>query len=386
MNFIPYGRQEVTSEDIEAVIQVLRSDWLTQGPTVERFETAIRNFCGAPYAIAVNSGTSALHLACRILGLKEGDWLWTSPITFVASANCGLYCGAKIDFVDIDPNTLNMSITALENKLIQAKKEGRLPKIIIPVHFGGQPCDMDAINRLKKKYGFSIIEDACHALGASWQNHHIGCGKTADATVFSFHPVKLVTTGEGGILTVNSEKHQTHALELRSHGITRDTQRMEEGSDALWYYQQVDLGYNYRITDIQAALGVTQMQRLSRYVKRRNTLADRYQKHLQNLPLVLPTVDPKAYSAWHLYPIRFRDQDKPERRRLFEALRVRGIGVNVHYIPVHLQPYYRKMGFKEGDFPEAERYYRQAVTLPLFHSMSNAMQDQVIAAIKEILS
>ncbi|MDR1349179.1 MAG: UDP-4-amino-4,6-dideoxy-N-acetyl-beta-L-altrosamine transaminase [Zoogloeaceae bacterium] len=380
---IPYARQEITAADIQAVEAVLRSDFLTQGPVVPRFEAAVAACCGASHAIAANSATSVLHLACRALGLGQGDCLWTSPITFVASANCALYCGAQVDFVDIDPRTYNLSPEALERKLAEAERMGRLPKIVVPVHLCGQSCDMAAIYALAQRYGFKIIEDASHAIGGRYQNEPIGNCRYSDITVFSFHPVKIITTGEGGMaLTNNPELAERMAL-LRSHGITRDPDKMTHAPDGPWYYQQIDQGFNYRMTEFQAALGLSQMERLDAYVARRHELAKYYDAQLVDLPLTLPWQHPDCYSGRHLYVIRLQDKRAAaSRQQLFSVLRQQGIGVNVHYIPVHTQPYYQNMGFKAGDFPNAERYYQGAISLPLYASLSNTQQERVIRALR----
>jgi len=381
---IPYGRQEITQADIDAVVGVLQSDFLTQGPMVPRFEQDVAKHVGAEYALAVNSATSALHIACLALGLGPGDRLWTSPITFVASANCGLYCGAEVDFVDIDPHTYNLCPQALECKLEQAEREGRLPKVVVPVHLCGQPCDMQAIHALAQRYGFKVIEDASHAIGGKYQGAFIGNCRYSDITVFSFHPVKIITTAEGGMaLTNNAELANKMAL-LRSHGITRDPALMTHEADGPWYYQQIDLGFNYRMTELQAALGVSQMERLDHYVARRHQLAERYNGLLAGLPVTTPWQHPDSYSGLHLYVIRLQlDSLRVSHRQVFESLREQGIGVNLHYIPVHTQPYYLRMGFKAGDFPQAESYYREAISLPMFQTMSEEQQDTVVAALRK---
>lgn len=379
---IPYGRQDITQADIDAVADVLRSDYLTQGPMVPRFEEALIEHTGAKFAIAANSATSALHIACMAVGLGPGDWLWTSPLTFVASANCALYCGAGIDFVDVDPRTYNLSPAELERKLVKAERDGVLPKVVVPVHLTGQPCEMEKIHELGKRYGFKVIEDASHAIGGKYQGEPIGNCRFSDVTVFSFHPVKIVTTAEGGAaLTNNKELAERMAL-FRSHGITRDPAAMTRGPDGPWYYQQLDLGYNYRMTDMQAALGFSQLARLNEYVARRHVLARRYDEMLAPLPVVRPWQHPDSYSGSHLYVIRLELANvSKSRRAVFEGLRARGVGVNVHYIPVHTQPYYSRFGFRNGDFPESEKYYEEAITLPMFPLMSEAQQDEVVAAL-----
>lgn len=387
MKPIPYGRQDIDEADIEAVLEALRSDWLTQGPTIRRFEEAVADYCGAPYAVGVSSGTAGLHLACRTAGLGPGDTLWTSPNTFVASANCALYCGAQVDFVDIDPKTYNLNVAALEEKLHQARKDGRLPMVVVPVHFAGQACEMEAIGRLAKQYGFCVIEDATHAIGGRYKDTPIGSCQWSEMVVFSFHPVKIITTGEGGmVLTRREELYEKLSL-LRTHGNTRDERLMEGESHGGWYYQQIDLGYNYRLTDIQAALGLSQLQRLDQFVERRHELARRYDEALDDLPLVLPWQHPDTYSAFHLYVIRLRlDQLSMTRSQVFDELRAAEILVNLHYIPVHTQPYYRRLGFQPGDFPEAERYYEEAITLPLFPRLSVEDQDRVVDILQHILT
>jgi len=383
---IPYGRQDIDEEDIRAVVEVLRSDWLTQGPAVERFEQKIARYCGAKYAVAVSSATAALHLACLAAGLKPDEHLWTSPNTFVASANCGLYCGANPGFVDIDPRTYNLSVDALEEKLARAEKQGGLPKIVIPVHFAGQSCEMERIAALGKRYGFTVIEDASHAIGGRYRDTNVGSCAFSDMTVFSFHPVKIITTGEGGMVLTNRQDIYEKLLRLRSHGITRDPLFMDGEPDGPWYYQQIELGFNYRITDIQAGLGISQMRRLDEFVERRRQLANRYGALLQGLPLTTPWQHPAANSAWHLYVIVLQEKAGANiRRQVFDALHAKGIGVNVHYIPVHTQPYYHTMGFSPGDFPDAEHYYAHAISLPLYPGLDEAEQDYIVAALKQAL-
>ena len=384
---IPYGRQDITEADIEAVVAVLRSDWLTQGPMVPRFEAAVAGYTGAGHAVAVNSATSALHIACLALDLGPGDLLWTSPVTFVASANCALYCGADVDFVDIDPRSYNMSPVALEAKLQAAEQAGRLPKIVVPVHLCGQSCDMAAIRALADRYGFRIIEDASHAIGGRYRDAPVGDCRYSDITVFSFHPVKIITTAEGGMALTNDGELAARMEMLRSHGITRDAARMSRPPDGPWYYEQQALGLNYRMTDLQAALGLSQVDRLDDYVARRHALAARYDALLAELPVTRPWQHPDSYSGLHLYVIRVAGGGDGERRRsVFEGLRTRGIGVNVHYIPVHLQPYYRALGFAPGDFPDAEAYYAEAISLPMYPTLSEAEQDEVVAALREALA
>lgn len=385
-NPIPYGRQEITTQDIDAVISVLRSDYLTQGPCVPQFEKAVSAYCDAEYGVAVNSATSALHIACLALGLGPNDILWTTSITFVASANCALYCGAAVDFVDIDPETYNISTTALEQKLIHAERIGNLPKIVVPVHLCGQSCDMATIHELSKRYGFRVIEDASHAIGGKYNGEPIGNCRYSDITVFSFHPVKIITTGEGGMAITNNQE-LAHKMELlRSHGITRDESRMTHATDGPWYYQQIDLGFNYRMTDIQAALGVSQMKRLDEYVSHRHVLATRYAHLLSDLPVTLPWQHPTSYSAYHLYILRLQlDKIKCTQLEIFEALRSRKVLVNLHYIPVHTQPYYEGMGFKHGDFPMAERYYTEAISIPLYPGLTFKEQDYVVQCLHEVL-
>jgi UDP-4-amino-4,6-dideoxy-N-acetyl-beta-L-altrosamine transaminase len=380
---IPYGRQNISEEDVQSVVDVLRSDFLTQGPAVPAFEKSIADYCGVQYAVAVNSATSALHIACLALGVGKDDMVWTTPITFVASANCALYCGARVDFVDIDPRTYNMSVECLAKKLAHAVKSGNLPKVVIPVHLCGQPCDMAGIHMLAQQYGFKIIEDASHAIGGKYRGEPVGNCHYGDITVFSFHPVKIITTGEGGMAMTNDAQLAKRMQLLRSHGITRDANEMTHAPDGPWYYQQIDLGFNYRMTDIQAALGKSQKRRLDEFVARRHVLAERYDRLLADLPVITPWQHADSYSGLHLYVVRLKlDEIAKTHREVFEALRAAGVGVNLHYIPVHMQPYYRKLGFKAGDCPEAERYYETAITLPLFPALTNEQQDKVVSAIK----
>lgn len=384
---IPYGRQEINQADVDAVVAVLRSDFLTQGPQVPLFEQIVTESCGARHAIAVNSATSALHIACLALSLGPGDWLWTTPVTFVASANCGLYCGARVDFVDIDPRTYNLCPKALERKLALAEHAGRLPKVVVAVHLCGQPCDMAAIHALGQRYGFKIIEDASHAIGGRYRGTPIGNGRYSDITVFSFHPVKIITTAEGGMALTNDAELAEKMLLLRSHGITRDPAKMTHAPEGPWYYQQIDLGFNYRMTELQAALGVSQMARLDEYVARRHHLAARYDESLADMPVTRPWQHPDSYTGLHLYVIRLQlDKIGMSHRQVFDSLREQGVGVNLHYIPIHKQPYYQAMGFKQGDYPEAERYYVEAISLPMFQSMSEAQQDEVVSALRKALT
>ncbi|MCH1516864.1 MAG: UDP-4-amino-4,6-dideoxy-N-acetyl-beta-L-altrosamine transaminase [Alphaproteobacteria bacterium] len=384
---IPYSRQDISQEDIDLVVDVLRSDFLTQGPVVPLFEEVVKKHVGANYAVAVNNATSALHIACLSLGIGPGDWLWTSPITFVASANCGLYCGAKIDFVDIDPRTYNISPRSLEKKLTEAEKKGKLPKVLVAVHLCGQSCEMESLYAICKEYGVKIIEDASHAIGGKYKGQFIGSCRYSDITIFSFHPVKIITTGEGGMALTNDAHLAEKMTLLRSHGITRDEHLMTHDADGPWYYQQINLGFNYRMTDMHAALGVSQMQRLDSNVSKRNELASRYDKKLKGLPISTPHLNPNLCSAYHLYIIRLNSSGiRKTHKQVFEFLRENDIGVNVHYIPVHTQPYYQKMGFTVGSFPEAERYYNSAISLPIFPGLSFEEQDKVVRLLREIIS
>jgi UDP-4-amino-4,6-dideoxy-N-acetyl-beta-L-altrosamine transaminase len=379
---IPYGRQSIDEADIDAVVASLRSAWLTQGPQVPAFEQAVAKYCQCTHAVAVSNATAALHLACLALDIGPADGVWTSPNTFVASANCARYCGAEVDFVDIDPDTLNMSVSALADKLAAASQAGRLPKAIIPVHFSGRSCDMKEIARLARQHGIHIIEDASHAIGASYAGRPLGCCEYSDITVFSFHPVKIITSGEGGMALTGNPEIAARLTRLRSHGISRDPSLMTRPPEGDWYYQQIELGFNYRMTDIQAALGLSQLAKLDPFVERRRLLAERYTKHLARLPLTLPIADES--SAWHLYVVQLPGSADC-RQRIFDKMRAAGIGVNVHYIPVHLQPYYRSLGFNDGDFPTAEAYYRHALTLPLYPGLTDSEQDVVMQALETIL-
>jgi UDP-4-amino-4,6-dideoxy-N-acetyl-beta-L-altrosamine transaminase len=383
---IPYGKQEINQTDIDSIVSVLKSDFLTQGPQTPAFEKCVSDYCGASSAVAVNSATSALHIACLALGLGKGDWMWTSPNTFVASANCGLYCGANVDFVDIDPKTYNLCAEELEKKLIQARKDNNLPKLVIPVHFAGQSCNMKKISSLSKEYGFSVIEDASHAIGGRYRGKSIGCCQYSDITVFSFHPVKIITTAEGGLATTNDPSLAVKMKSLRNHGITRDVSLMVSASEGDWYYEQLALGFNYRMTELQGALGLSQMKRLDEFVARRHECQEYYDELLCDVSVVTPFQSPDSYSSLHLYPILLdQGQVNKSREQVFKELRASGIGVNVHYIPVHMQPYYKDRGFKKGDFPKSENYYKSVISIPLFQSLTKQMQDEVVETLGRIL-
>jgi UDP-4-amino-4,6-dideoxy-N-acetyl-beta-L-altrosamine transaminase len=384
---IPYGKQEINQLDLDAVLEVLTSDFLTQGPKVPAFEKTVSEYTGAKFGVAVNSATSALHIACLALGVKSGDVVWTTPITFVASANCALYCSATVDFVDVDPVTNNMSVSALREKLEQVKVSGQaLPKVVIPVHLTGLPCDMAAIRDLSLEYDFKVIEDASHAIGGRYLAKAVGACEFSDITVFSFHPVKIITTTEGGLATTNSSDLAEKMGLFRSHGVTRDANLMQGEPDGGWYYEQVALGYNYRMTEIQAALGLSQMTRLDQFVSARHNLARRYLELLDGLPIKLPSYPEDSYSGLHLFVIRLNlSEINKTRKEVFDYLRENGVGVNVHYIPVHTQPYYKDLGFKSGDFPASESYYSEAISLPMFHLMTNEQQDKVVAVLKETI-
>ena len=383
---IPYGRQDITENDIEAVIEVLRSDFLTQGPTIKKFEDKVSEYCGSSHAFALNSATSALHVACLALDIGPGDLVWTSPITFVASSNCALYCGAKIDFVDIDPLTYNICCDQLRVKLCLAKLNGTLPKAVIPVHLTGQSCDMESIRQLSEEYGFSVIEDASHAVGGRYKDDAIGSCKYSDICVFSFHPVKIITTGEGGMALTNNSQLAQKIGQLRSHGITRDPEQLSNKDPEPWWYEQIDLGLNYRMTDIQAALGLSQMSRLDQYVAIRNQLAQRYDELLAKLPVIVPAQAKDCYSSRHLYVVRLKlDEIDKSRRQVFESLREQGVGVQIHYIPVPSQPYYKNLGFSDEDYPHGLSYYQEAISLPLFPTMTTEQQDKIVSVLSEIL-
>lgn len=379
-----YGKQTIDENDINAVVEVLKSDFLTQGPAIEKFEKYIADYCGAKYAVAVTNATSALHIACLAAGLGKGDTLWTSPITFTASANCGRYCGADIDFIDIDNNTYNMSVEELEAKLTKAEV---LPKVLVPVHLAGQSCDMEKIHALAKKYNITVIEDASHAIGADYKDTKVGCCKYSDMTVFSFHPVKIVTTGEGGMVLTNNKDLYDKLVLYRSHGITRTPELMTKESDGPWYYQQIDLGFNYRMTDMQAALGYSQMHKVDEFVARRRELAARYNELLKDLDMLkLPYQDESTASSWHLYIVRVDfSKIQKTKKQIFAEMKDKGVCLNLHYIPVHTQPYYEKLGFKQGDFPVSEKYYEEAFTLPLYYSLTNEQQDYIVEVLKEVL-
>jgi UDP-4-amino-4,6-dideoxy-N-acetyl-beta-L-altrosamine transaminase len=385
---IPYGRQDISQADIDAVVKVLQSDFLTQGPMVPKFEQAVAQYCGAQYGVAVNSATSALHIACLALDLGPGDTLWTSPNTFVASSNCALYCGAKVDFVDIDPLSYNMSVEHLKQKLLQAKQTNTLPKIVVPVHFAGQSCDMKAINSLAKEYGFYIIEDGSHAIGGKYLNEPVGNCKYSDITVFSFHPVKIITTAEGGMAMTNSPALAANLQRYRSHGISTNPADMSpRPKDEIWNYQQIKLGLNYRMTDIQAALGLSQMSRLDQFVAKHHDIAKRYNEALTNLPIKIPWQLPDTYSAYHLYPICIElNKIKKIQREVYDDLITVGILVNLHYIPVYRQPFYEAMGFKKDYCPNAEGYFKSVLSIPMYSALTEENQQFVISSIKEVIA
>jgi len=383
---IPYGKQDISQADIDNVLDVLQSDFLTQGPAVPEFEDKIKNYCGVENAVAVNSATSALHIACLALDVGPGDIVWTSPLTFVASSNCALYCGAKVDFIDTDPLTYNISVDVLRSKLEEAKKNGVLPKVVIPVHLTGQSCEMSEIYRLSKRYGFKIIEDASHAIGGKYLGKPVGNCAYSDITVFSFHPVKIITTCEGGLATSNNNELAQKLRLLRSHGITRDQNQMENIPHGSWYYEQILLGFNYRMTDIQAALGISQMNRLDQFITKRHELADRYNQMLKHLPLVLPWQNKDSYSSFHLYVVKYEPINCGKSfEEIFELIRGEGVGVNVHYMPVYKQPYYRHLGFSKNYCTEAEKYYQSALSLPMYSGLTAEDQDKVINVLENIL-
>lgn len=383
---IPYGRQDVTDDDISAVVEVLQSDWLTQGPRVPEFEDTVASYCQAKHAIAVNSATSALHIACLALGVSKDDVVWTSPISFVASANCALYCGATVNFVDINPKSANLCADSLADKLATAKANNQLPKVLIVVHMGGASADMEKIHHLAAAHNIAIIEDASHAIGGKYQDNPVGSCQFSDICVFSFHPVKLITSGEGGIATTNNAELAKNMALYRSHGITKDPKELTTDSNSPWSYEQHCLGFNYRMTDLNAALGISQMKRLDTYVAKRNALVEQYLDALSNLPVTFQEVLPNCYSAYHLMIMQVAPEAGLSRESLFAQLRAEGIGVNVHYIPIHFQPYYKELGFKPGDFPNAESYYKHCISLPLYPNLSSTDFDKIIACIKHAFS
>ena len=384
---IPYGRQHLDEDDVKAVVETLTSNWLTQGPAIPKFETALADYCGANFGIAVNSATSALHIACLALGVSEGDRVWTSPNSFVASSNCALYCGAKVDFVDIDLHTGNMCVDALRNKLVLAESINALPKVIIPVHFAGQPCDMKEIRALSKQYGFFVIEDASHAVGAKYQEKFVGSCEFSDICVFSFHPVKIITTMEGGMALTNNSEWAEKMRMLRSHGITNDPEKMTEDSHGPWYYQQIALGFNYRMTDVEAALGLSQLSKLETFLEKRNVLANYYDKLFSDYSGITPLQqNSKIYSSYHLYVVRIDSLTNQQHATLVANLRESGVFAHVHYIPIHMQPFYISLGFKIGDFPNAEKYYQQAVTLPLFPDLKEDEVEHIVALFVDIVN
>lgn len=383
---IPYGRQHLDEDDVKAVVETLTSNWLTQGPAIPKFETALADYCGANFGIAVNSATSALHIACLALGVSEGDRVWTSPNSFVASSNCALYCGAKVDFVDIDLHTGNMCVDALRNKLALAESTNALPKVVIPVHFAGQPCDMKEIRALSKQYGFFVIEDASHAVGAKYQEKFVGSCEFSDICVFSFHPVKIITTMEGGMALTNNSEWAEKMRMLRSHGITNDPEKMTEDSHGPWYYQQLKLGFNYRMTDVEAALGLSQLQKLPGFLEKRNTLAAHYDERFASKENISPLKQSNnRYSSYHLYVVRASGLTRKEHAFVVEQLRDKGVFAHLHYIPIHCQPYYKNLGFNIGDFPNAERYYEQAITLPLFPELTREQIDFIVDTLSRVL-
>ena len=378
---IPYGKQSIDKSDIKAVVDVLNSDFLTQGPVTPEFEIAISNYCGSKYSCAVNSASSALHISCLALGVKKGDWVWTSPISFVASSNCALHCDANIDFVDIDLESYNMSPIKLEEKLIQAEKIGKLPKVVIPVHLSGQSCDMKEIFKLSKKYGFFIIEDASHAIGAKYYDQQVGSCKYSDITVFSFHPVKIITTCEGGICTTNSQEIYNKLCRYRSHGVTRHENEMTKKPDGPWYYEQLDLGFNFRLNDLMSSLGISQLKKLNEFVKKRNEIARYYDELFQDFEIITPKISEHNYSSFHLYIIRITKKNKLGRNRIFNKLRENGIGVNIHYIPIYRQPFYKKFNFVYSSFKNSEQYYSEAISIPIYPGLKKKEQEFVLDTI-----
>lgn len=383
MKQIPYGKHDINQTDIDAVVEILKSDFLTQGPIVPSFENALSSYCGANFAVAVNSATSALHIACLALGVGKGDWVWTSPITFVASANCAIYCGANVDFVDIDPITYNLSIEKITEKLKLAKKENRLPKVVIPVHLCGQSCEMEELFSLSLIYGFKIIEDASHATGAKYKGMPVGNCKYSDITIFSFHPVKIITTCEGGMALTNNQSLANKMALLRSHGITRSPVEMTQPPDGPWFYQQLELGFNYRMNDLQAALGISQLKRLDEFIKRRHQIANYYNKLLADFEVITPKQHSDTYSSFHLYVIKVPKHKKFNRDMIFERLRSSGILVNLHYIPVYRHPFYKKMGFNPDSFIQSEIYYSQAISLPIYPNLSDSEVEEIVSIIRK---
>jgi UDP-4-amino-4,6-dideoxy-N-acetyl-beta-L-altrosamine transaminase len=380
---ISYSRQSISRSDISAVKKILKSEYLTQGPAVPKFEKEVASYCNSSFAVAVNSATSALHIACLALDVGPGDYVWTSPNSFVASANCALYCGARIDFVDIDPKTYNISVVKLSEKLELAKKANKLPKLVIPVHFAGQSCDMESIHKLSIEYGFKVIEDASHAISGYYQNELIGNCKYSDITVFSFHPVKVITTGEGGMAITNDENIYKKLLMLRTHGITRDKQLFKyKDPDEIWNYQQLSLGFNFRMTDFQAALGISQLKKINKFAFQRQKIAERYNAQLEKLDVIIPFQSNNGKSSYHLYPIRV---NSAKRNKIYQSMLDRGIGVNIHYIPIHLQPYYKNFGFKEGDFLESEKFFAEEISLPIFPDLKVKKQNFIVKILKELL-
>ncbi|MCO4784896.1 MAG: UDP-4-amino-4,6-dideoxy-N-acetyl-beta-L-altrosamine transaminase [Marinomonas atlantica] len=383
-NFIPYGRQSISVADVEAVCEALTSDFLTQGPIVGQFEQAVAQLSGCQFGVAANSATSALHVACLALGVGSEDIVWTTPNTFIASANCAVYCGAKVDFVDIDPQTYNLCTVQLAEKLMRAKTENRLPKVVIPVHFAGHPCDMRAIYELSKHYGFSVIEDASHAIGAKYKGTPVG-NRYSDICIFSFHPVKVMTSAEGGMAVTNNEALADHMRLLINQGITKNKRDFDTRAPGDWYYEQQTLGFNYRMTELQAALGLSQLNRLDSFIKRRRELVQRYYQLLSGLPIQLPGEADYAFSSWHLFPIVLNEALTEQRPAIFQYLREHDIGTQVHYIPVHTQPFYKQMGFSWGQFPVAEEYYARTLSLPLFPELSDTDQEYVVQTLKDAI-
>ena len=387
MEFIPYAKQSISESDIKAVEEVLRNDFLTQGPVISKFESNISAIVGSKYAIAVNSATSALHISCKALGLTKDDWLWTSPNSFVASANCGLYCGAKIDFIDIDEKTYNISVEKLREKLVNAKRTNRLPKIIIPVHYAGQSCNMSQIKELSEEFNFNIIEDGSHAIGGKYLNENIGCCRFSDITVFSFHPVKIITTGEGGVALTNDSDLRNKLRSFRSHGISRQSKDLpDHPANEIWNYNQNEIGFNYRIPDINCALGLSQLSNLENFIKRRKQIADTYTNAFHDSMVITPWQHPDTESSFHLYPIRIKSmKNKIDRNFLYKKLKAINIGVNIHYIPIYRHTYYQNLGFRRGYCKQAEKFFQEVITLPIFPSLSESKQSFVIQNILKFI-